>query len=101
MKKTASGLGLVAMVALAAAARPALAQEVTTVRHLRLQADALRATSPERFTALDPDVAALERKQTWARASVIGGLALGAGVLVVGIAMTPKCPSGPTARAPR
>jgi hypothetical protein len=96
MKKTTLKVGLVAsMLALGVAARPALAQEVTTVRQLRLQVDAIKASSPERFTLIDPDVARLERKQSWARAAVVGGLALGAGVLVVGIAMTPKCPSGP------
>jgi hypothetical protein len=90
-KKTAA---LASLLAAALAGSPAFAQEVTTVRELRLGANGLRATDPARFAAADPDVSALERQQNWARAAVLGGVAMGAGALVIGIAMTPKCPRG-------
>jgi len=86
---------LASLLAVAVAAGPAFAQEVTTVRHLRLRADGLRTTDPSRFAAADPDVSALERQQNWARAAAVGGAVMGVAALAVGIAMTPGCPRGP------
>jgi hypothetical protein len=85
---------LASLLAAVLAGSPAFAQEVTTVQHLRLNLDSFRATDPARFAAADPDVSSLERRQSWARVAIVGGVVMGVGALAVGIAMTPKCPSG-------
>jgi hypothetical protein len=92
--------GLASLLAMTLAAGPASAQEMATMPWLRISADALRATDPARYAAADAEVSSLERRRTLSRVALIGGVAVAASALAVGIYLAPDCPSGVYGESP-